>query len=246
MLHETMPPERIYVFQHVACENLGTFAAVLARRGYRPEYIRLFAGDSIPDDWSLAAALIVLGGPMSVNDAPRLAYLAQERAMLREALGRSQPILGVCLGAQLLAAAAGSQVFAAARPELGWGGVSLTVEGRQDALVASLAEVGSVFHWHGETFDLPLGATRLAFSALTMNQAIRIGTNAYGLQFHLEVDAPMIQSWIREYLQDLGADSRSTAERLAAETAQYVGPLRTAAAAVMNRFLDLVAVATGS
>ncbi|MBI3783379.1 MAG: gamma-glutamyl-gamma-aminobutyrate hydrolase family protein [Deltaproteobacteria bacterium] len=241
-----MPSERIYVFQHVACENLGTFAAVLARRGYRPEYIRFFAGDSIPSDWSAAAALIVLGGPMSVNDAPRLAYLGQEKTMLREALARSKPVLGICLGAQLLAAAAGSSVFAAARPEIGWGAVSLTVDGRQDPLLGALATVGSVFHWHGETFDLPPGSVRLAFSALTMNQAVRIGPNAYGLQFHLEVDAPMIQEWVREYPQDLGADASSITDRMAAETVQHVGALRSAAVAVLDRFLDLVAAAAGS
>ena len=246
MLHGTMPPERVYVFQHVACENLGTFAGVLTRRGYRPEYVRLFAGDSIPDDWSAAAALIVLGGPMSVNDASRLVYLEQEKSMLRQALDQAQPILGICLGAQLLAAAGGSRIFPASRPEVGWGAISLTVEGRQDPVVAPLAEIASVFHWHGETFDLPPRSARLAFSPLTMNQAIRIGSNAYGLQFHLEVDASMIQSWAHEYSQDLGGDPRSGTERMAAETAQHVDALQNAAAAALNRFLDLVAVATGS
>jgi GMP synthase (glutamine-hydrolysing) len=182
-----MPSKLVYVFQHVACEDLGTFAEVLTRRDYNPEYVRLFAGDSIPDDYDSAAALIVLGGPMSVNDAARLTYLAQEKTMLRKALERSQPVLGVCLGSQLLAAAAGSQVFSGARPEIGWGSISLTMEGKQDPVIAPLADVASVFHWHGETFDLPLGATRLAFSGLTMNQAVRLGRNAYGLQFHLEV-----------------------------------------------------------
>jgi GMP synthase (glutamine-hydrolysing) len=241
----TAPP-RVYVFQHIGCEDLGTFAEVLAARDFHADYVRLFAGDSVPTDWSGAAALIFLGGPMSVNDEARHAYLTVEKAIIRRALERRTPLLGVCLGAQLIAAAAGSRVLPGARPEIGWAPVSLTMEGRQDSLLSPLAQLAVVFHWHGETFDLPHGAARLAFSALTMNQAFRLGQTAYGLQFHLEVDAPMILAWMRAYPDDLGADPEATAERIAAETANHVAPLRTAAAEAMHRFLDVVDRARGS
>jgi GMP synthase (glutamine-hydrolysing) len=235
-----MAVARVYVFQHIACEDLGTFAETLAARGFTSEYIRLFAGDAIPGDWGTVRALIFLGGPMSVNDEARLPYLAAEKTVIRDALNRRLPVLGVCLGAQLLAAAAGSRVFPGARPEIGWEPVSLSVEGRQDAVLSPLAGLAAVFHWHGETFDLPPGAVRLAFSALTMNQAFRLGQCAYGLQFHLEVDAAMIDAWVREYPHDLGPDPAAAARRIAADTAQYAGALRAAAAEALHRFLDMV------
>jgi len=237
---------RVYVFQHIECEDLGTFAEVLAARDFHAAYIRLFASDSVPTDWSRAAALIFLGGPMSVNDEARYAYLTAEKAIIRSGLEHGTPMLGVCLGAQLIACAAGSRVFPGARPEIGWAPMSLTMEGRQDPLLAPLAQLAAVFHWHGETFDLPHGAARLAFSALTMNQAFRLGRSAYGLQFHLEVDAPMIEAWIRAYPNDLGADAEATTRRIVGETGTHVAPLRMAAAEAMHRFLDVVDRARGS
>lgn len=236
-----MASERLYVFQHIACEDLGTFAEVLLGRGYRAKYVRLFAGDRIPLDWGDARALIFLGGPMSVNDEAQCPYLAAEKAIIRKALAAHQPILGICLGAQLLAAAAGSAVFPAARREVGWVPVSLTREGHQDPVLSTMAQLTAAFHWHGETFDLPRGAIRLASSALTPNQAFRVDHFAYGLQFHLEVDAAMIDAWMREYPHDLEPDTPASARRIAADTARYAVPLRAAATDALNRFLDLVA-----
>jgi GMP synthase (glutamine-hydrolysing) len=237
--------ETVYVFQHVECEDLGSFAAVLGQHGLIPRYVRLFAGDAIPADSDAARALIILGGPMSVNDAAKLPYLNGETAMLRRALASQQPVLGVCLGSQLLAAAAGSRVFPAARPEIGWGPISLTVEGRHDAVFAALQPEENVFHWHGETFDLPKGATRLAFSALTMNQAFRIGAHAYGLQFHLEVDAEMVRQWSQEYAADLGAGAAELGEQLAAEAGRRQARLRSVASQVLGRFLEVTSVHSG-
>ena len=230
--------ERVYVFQHIACEDLGTFAAVLAARGYEIRYVRLFSGDPVPEDWNAARALIFLGGPMSVNDEARYSYLAYEKRVIRSALERRMPVLGICLGAQLLAAAAGARVFPGPRPEIGWEAVTLTMEGRQDPVLAGLAGLAAVFHWHGETFDLPPGATRLAFSALTINQAFRLGSSAYGLQFHLEVDAPMVAAWVREYAHDLGPDLDGATRRILADTARYDRALHAAAGEVIHRFLD--------
>jgi GMP synthase (glutamine-hydrolysing) len=237
---------RVYVFQHIGCEDLGTFADILAARDVHADHVRLFAGDGMPKDWQRAAALVFLGGPMSVNDEAHYPYLAAEKAVIRSALEQRMPVLGVCLGSQLIAAAVGSRVFPGARPEIGWAPVSLTMEGRQDPVLAPLAQLAAVFHWHGETFDLPHGAARLAFSALTMNQAFRLGQSAYGLQFHLEVDAPMIAAWIRAYPDDLGADAEATTRRIVGETGTHVAPLRMAAAEAMHRFLDVVDRARGS
>jgi GMP synthase (glutamine-hydrolysing) len=230
--------ERICVFQHIACEDLGTFAPVLTRRGVGAEYVRLFAGDSIPRDVENARALIFLGGPMSVNDEARLGYLADEKTVIRAALAKQMPVLGVCLGAQLLAAAAGARVYPGTRPEIGWEAVSLTEDGRRDPVLSGLEALSAVFHWHGETFDLPAGAVQLASSAITKHQAFRLGRRAYGLQFHLEVDAAMIASWVGAYPGDLGAEPDAAARRIASDTSRYVDSLRAAAAQAMERFLD--------
>jgi GMP synthase (glutamine-hydrolysing) len=237
--HSPTTRERVYVFQHIACEDLGTFAEVLAGRGLQADYVRLFEGDAIPNDWDTARALIFLGGPMSVNDEAGYGYLGDEKMLIRAALGRRIPVLGICLGAQLLAAAAGARVFPGPRPEIGWAPVTLTVEGRQDPVLSGLDRLTSVFHWHGETFDLPAGATRLAFSALTINQAFRLSERAYGLQFHVEVDARAIAAWIHEYPRDLGADVDGAGQRILTETAKHERPLRVAASDVLNRFLSL-------
>ena len=234
-----MDRNRISVFQHVECEPLGTFAHGLAAHGFTAEYVRLFAGETIPTDWTTARALIFLGGPMSVNDEDRYAYLAEEKTIIRQALRQHIPVLGVCLGAQLLAAAAGARVFPGVRPEIGWEAVTLSDAGRDDPLLAGVAELGAVFHWHGETFDLPAGAVRLASSVVTPNQAFRLGDGAYGLQFHVEVDAQMIDEWVRTYPNDLGADPSAAARRIAADTTLHLAALQAAAGALINRFLDV-------
>src|SRR5512140_1007694 len=134
-----MAPQRIYVFQHVACEDLGSFAEILAARAVHAATVHLYAGEPLPPDVGDAIALIFLGGPMSVNDEARYPYLVAEKSLIRNALARRTPMLGVCLGSQLLAAAAGSRVFAGPRPEVGWAPVSLTFEGRQDPVLAAIA-----------------------------------------------------------------------------------------------------------
>jgi GMP synthase (glutamine-hydrolysing) len=238
--HPAMTPESVCVFQHIDCEDLGTFAKVLAARGLRADYVRLFAGDCVPHDWAAAQALVFLGGPMSVNDEQAYAYLAEEKAVIRAALEQHKPILGVCLGAQLLAAAACSRVFPGTRPEIGWEPITLTADGRQDSVLSGVADLAAVFHWHGETFDLPAGATHLASSAITQNQAFRLGSRAYGLQFHLEVDAAMIEAWIRAYPQDLGPHAEAATQRIVRDTVLHADALREAAGRTMSRFLDLV------
>lgn len=186
----------VLIFRHVPFEGAGRIAPVLEAQGYRLEYADLYGAAAVLPDWRAAAGLVFVGGPMSVNDD--LPYLRQELAVLDEALRSDKPVLGVCLGAQLLARAAGARVYPNATKEIGWFPVTWTAAAAQDPLFRGLGAGETVFHWHGETFDLPPGAVHLAQSQACRNQAFRVGRAAYGLQFHLDVTPEMIEDWCRQ------------------------------------------------
>jgi|SRR5579871_4576310 len=184
---------RVVIFRHVPFEGPGFIHPILEERGVSVAFADLYRNDPLPD-LSAASGLIFMGGPMSANDD--LPYLSQEMEAIRRAAARGQPVLGVCLGAQLIAKALGARVFRNPVKEIGWFDVRLTDAGRADSVLREMAAPGeNVFHWHGETFDLPEGATWLAYSDACRHQAFRAGSNIYGLQFHLEVTPEMIGDW---------------------------------------------------
>jgi GMP synthase-like glutamine amidotransferase len=182
---------RVLAFRHVPFEGLGLIESALARSGLEFAYVDLYAGGEAPETRT-AAGLIFMGGPMSVNDG--LWWLRAEERIIAEAAQRGTPVLGVCLGAQLIARALGGRVYKNARKEIGWYEIEFTPEATTDALFGGLQRE-TVFHWHGETFDLPSGAVRLAGSEACRNQAFRAGRSIYGLQFHLEVTPETIRDW---------------------------------------------------
>ncbi len=176
------------VVQHVAAEPTWAIGTALARAGIRADVRRTFAGDPLPSDASGHDGVVVMGGPMSACSDEGFASRRVEVALLRDALGRGVPTLGVCLGAQLLAVAAGARVYPGADgPEVGWSSVDLLATRDEDALLAEFPPRLPVLHWHGDTFDLPPGASHLARDGRYPNQAFRVGSAAWGLQFHLEV-----------------------------------------------------------
>lgn len=187
---------KIAVFRHVPFEHLGRIAPALGAAGLSWEYVDLFAGQKPPEADRLAG-VISMGGPMSANDP--LDCLTAERRVLEIAAAKGIPVLGVCLGAQMLARALGAPVYRNPVKEIGWFPVTFTPAARQDPLFHGLASE-TVFHWHGETFDLPAGAEWLAFSEVCRNQAWRYGDNAFGLQFHLEATPDMVAGWCEEDL----------------------------------------------
>jgi GMP synthase-like glutamine amidotransferase len=218
---------RVLAFRHVPFENLGLIAPVLARRHIDVDYADLYeAGTAVPDVAGYDA-LIFLGGPMSVNDG--LPYLESEMELIRQAVARRQPILGICLGAQLVARALGAAVGRNPTKEIGWYPLRFTEAAQTDPLFQGLP-TETVFHWHGETFDLPPGAELLASSDLCRHQAFRVGEFVYALQFHLEVTPEIIADWC---LQDENCgdvrelsyviDPSLNAPRLAALSAQVFG-----------------------
>jgi GMP synthase-like glutamine amidotransferase len=183
---------RVLAFRHVPFEHLGLIADSLEERSIECRYVDLYESGEAPsaDD---ADGFIFMGGPMSVNDD--LPYIRQELRLIGQAVARGKPVMGVCLGSQLIAKALGGRVYRNAVKEIGWFPVSFTEAAGRDGLFTGLDGPEPVFHWHGETFDLPPGAELLASSDACRHQAFRVGRNVYGLQFHLEVTPAMIADW---------------------------------------------------
>ena len=183
------------VVQHVASEPPGLLADEASARGLTLRIHRMHAGDALPGAEEIGG-LIVLGGPMNALEDDAYPHLRLERELVRDAVRRGLPVLGVCLGSQLLAASLGARVTRGPLPEIGFGPVVLTGEGARDPILARVGPEPLVFHWHGDTFDLPSGAVHLARSAAYPHQAFRVGARVYGFQFHMELDADLFRRWI--------------------------------------------------
>lgn len=184
---------RALVLQHIACEPPGAYEDVLNERGARVDRVEVDEGEPLPARRAYDL-IVAMGGPMSANDDAELPWLAPEKRLIRAAVEAGTPFLGVCLGAQLLAASLGAQVYGGREPEVGVLPVSLTDEGKRDPVFAPLPPEFATLQWHGDTFDLPHGSVLLASSPAYANQAFRIGS-AYGVQFHLEVTRSMASEW---------------------------------------------------
>lgn len=182
----------ILVLRHEIFEHLGHFAGLLTSRGVHFTYHDL--GD--PLEIRDYRAILILGGPMSANDD--LDGLKAELKLIGRALERGTPMLGICLGSQLIARALGARVYRNSALEIGWKPVHLTGIARQDPVFREIPSGATFFHWHGETFDLPAGADWLAWSDLCRQQAYRFGDRVYGIQFHPEITSAMIEDWSRQ------------------------------------------------
>jgi GMP synthase (glutamine-hydrolysing) len=185
---------RALVLQHIACEPPGTYADVMRERDWVVTTCEIDEVGAMPD---LAGfdAIVAMGGPMSVNDEAALPWLVDEKRAIGRAVQTGMPYFGACLGVQLLASSLGAKVYAGAAPEVGILPVELTDEGRVDPVMGSLDGQILTLQWHGDTFDLPANAVRLAGSPAYPNQAFRFGPCAYGVQFHIEVSAEMAEEW---------------------------------------------------
>ena len=238
------------VLTHLDRESPGRLAVLAARRGLAVDIRNVAEGDPVPTNLTSGELLVVMGGPMGVADVgnPRYPYLEREVALLKGVLAARQPVLGICLGAQLLAHAAGSRVYPLTRPgpartraparEVGFAAVRYLGVDREPALLG-LHQEEIVLHWHGDTFDLPAGAVRLAQTDVCPNQAFRIGDHAFALQFHAEVDAAMARCWAEEdadfVIAALGPGGPA---RIIAEAEGAASRLRTPGDRLLENILD--------
>ena len=227
----------LIVLRHVPYEGPGLIEDMLEGRGLPYRIVDVFE-EGVPLGAAGFTGVVSMGGPMSVNDG--IEEIEKEKVLLLEAMGRDIPVLGVCLGAQVIASALGARVYAGDHPEVGWGHVTLTESGLADPLMAGVDHVLPVLHWHGETFDLPEGAVNLAYSEKFENQAFRVGSKTYGLQFHLEADEEMVHEWV-----DMDREEEngivSEPEAILDGARPSLDRVRFGGAFVIGRFLDLVA-----
>jgi GMP synthase (glutamine-hydrolysing) len=185
---------RVLVIQHHPQEGPGWLGQYLEEQGHQLVFVQAHAGQALPADTQGFQALLCLGGPMNVYEEEAHPWLVAEDGLLKQALAVDCPVLGICLGAQLIAKAAGAAVSPAPVQEIGWRRVQLTPQGQADPLFAGLGPELSVLQWHGDTFALPAGAALLARGDEVPHQALGLG-RAYGLQFHVEASPEMARAW---------------------------------------------------
>jgi GMP synthase (glutamine-hydrolysing) len=220
--------------RHIDFEDLGVFAAALADRGYEVRYCEAGSRDLQSLDPLRPDLLIVLGGPMGVYEEEAHPFLKRERHLLAARLEINRPTFGICLGAQLMAAALGAKVFPSGVKEIGYSPISLTEVGREGPLL-HLAST-PVLHWHGDTFDLPEGTVHLATTKLCAHQAFACGANIMGVQFHVEADTAELERWLVEYAAEL-AGAGIDPGQLRAEAVKIRPVLEKAATAMFSEWL---------
>lgn len=233
---------KLLVFQHSAREPLGTLDPLLRRAGFRVRYINFSREPHATPEVRRYNGLVVLGGPMNVDQAATYPHLNTEIAAIREALDAEIPVLGICLGAQLLAAALGASVHPSPIAEIGWYPVHPTAAAESDRLCRHLRSAQHIFQWHAYTFDLPRGAVHLASTESCPHQAFRYGDRAYGLQFHLEADEVLIRRWLEvpEYRAEFEArDLEHGIEHVIHETQVHASSAQALSARVFNEFIEM-------
>jgi GMP synthase-like glutamine amidotransferase len=233
----------VLVLRHVPHEHLGTLALSLGSHNLAYEYVNLYENTDPNVSVDDSSALIILGGPMNVYETDKYPFLETEDVLIKRAIEKDIPVLGICLGAQLLAKSLDARVTKNIQKEIGWYTLKLTDEGRKDNLFKHLSNEEPVFEWHGDTFEIPRGAAHLAESPLCLNQAFRFGSSVYGLQFHMEVTHEMILEWLnvpKNRREIMPLKNKCDPEVIKAEIPKFIGRLNLLAKGVFQEFCALI------
>lgn len=228
----------VIALRHVMFEDAGLISRVLRERGLRLDYVDVPSSDLTQLDALSPALLVVLGGPVGVHEDEDYPWLKLETALIRARLEARRPTLGICLGAQLMANAMGARVYPGPAKEIGWAPLTLTEEGQRSLLVH--VDGTPVLHWHGDTFDLPEDAVRLASTELTPNQAFAIGDYALGLQFHLEAYGQDLERWFVGHAVEIAATPAVNVRALRADSEKYSLALERCSRLALCTWLDRV------
>ena len=233
---------KILVFQHVAHEILGTLNPLLKEKGFRVRYVNFERTPDAEPSLEKYNGLVVLGGYMGVYEADKYTHIRVEMKLIEEALKKNIPILGICLGSQMLAHALGARVYKSPEKEIGWYDVMMTEAGAKDPLFSHFKKRETIFQMHGDTFKIPAGAVHLAYSEACEGQAFRFGDRAYGIQFHLEVDQAMIQRWLRVPANQKDLDDSNgkfTAEKIEADTKRHIAHSLALSRETFSKFIEI-------
>lgn len=235
----------VNVIRHLAFEDLASFTSVLQARNGEVNYIEAADFALAPDDMSKIDALsddllIILGGPISVNDGAMFPFIEAEINLLKQRIAADKPTLGICLGAQLIASALGADVISGSEKEIGWYPLKITEAGKQTALRYLDGDHCSMLHWHGETFDLPAEAVLLASSEKFTNQAFSVGNKTLALQFHPEVTQHSLEKWFIGHIGEIMQTEDVDVERLRKDTRQFANQLEMQGELFFNSWLNEV------
>ncbi|KOR32120.1 glutamine amidotransferase [Achromatium sp. WMS3] len=229
--------KHILAIRHVAFEHLGTLAPVCNQLGFQITYLDIGFNDLKILDPLAPDLLVVLGGPIGAYEDNKYPWLLDELHCIEQRLAAKRPILGICLGAQLMARALGGKVYPNNATEIGWSPLRLTPAGENSCLKDLATCDFQVLHWHGDTYDLPIDTQCLASTDITKNQAFSYGKTALGLQFHLEIDVTEIERWLIGHAHEIAATPSITNTHLRTDSAYYGNALAASAANCLKNWL---------
>jgi GMP synthase (glutamine-hydrolysing) len=235
----------VNVIRHLAFEDMASFTSVLQINGYQINYVEAADAVIMPDELTKIDPLsedllVILGGPISVNDAALFPFIDAEINFLKQRIAADKPTLGICLGAQLIARALGAAVYSGNTKEIGWYDLTLTDAGEQSALRYLSAEHCCMLHWHGETFELPDGAVLLASSESYENQAFSYGDKVLALQFHPEITQRSMEKWFIGHIGEIMQTDGVSVEKLRQDTHQYANQLEVQGELFFNSWINEV------